>query len=48
MRQPTAATSQCASGGSANVPSEPPVEATPTARPRRRANHFTTVLLQGT
>ena len=47
-RQPRRLTSKWATGGSANVPRLPPALASPTASPRRRVNHFATVVLQGT
>ena len=48
QRQPTAEISSWARGGKAKVPTLAPLEARPIANPRRRANHFTTVALQGT
>src|SRR5216683_1229348 len=47
-RQPSRLTRKWATGGSTNVPRLPPALASPTARPRRRVNHLTTVAWHGT
>src|SRR5712691_8653950 len=48
VRQPTVVTRSWATGGSTTVPTLAPLDARPTARPRRATNHFTTVVLHGT
>jgi hypothetical protein len=47
-RQPIRPTSAVAIGGTTRLPTEPPLDPIPTARPRRRTNQRTTVALQGT
>jgi hypothetical protein len=47
-RQPIPAMRAATSGGATRFPALPPAEEIPTARPRRRTNHRTTVALHGT